>query len=53
MKIGDKITIKEDVERTVEDIVTGVSENRGVLFTLVMVCRNGVEKWIKLDNANG
>lgn len=53
MKIGDKISNQLGVDVVIEDIVTGVSENRGRPVTLVMICRNGVEKWVKIDNANG
>lgn len=53
MKIGDKIPNQSGVNAVIEDIVTGISENRGRPVTLVMICRNGVEKWVEIDKTNG
>ena len=47
-KIGGKVKLKPNgkAEYTVEDVVTGISANRGNVVKLVMICYKNEEKWV-------
>ena len=47
-KIGGKVKLKPNgkSEFVIEDVLTGISANRGKEITLVMICYENKERWL-------